>query len=311
MIRSLSLAVALCLTACQIEHGVFIDTREQDITEVFDVAGADTDVVFFADNSFSMQRDLIRLGGSFEDFLRRIDDANPNWRVITVTGDQGCSTSGVLTQDTADVVDKFSQGVQTAPDDSNSDEWGLFIVRQAVLNSAPGLCNEGFLRPEATLHAVFMSDEADTSPGYEAGGRYWQDYVTAITAAKGDASKVRFSAIVGPSNGSCNTAEPGLGYIDAAQATGGEVVSICDDWTESIEILADASIQQDTFHLQHEPLVETIGVRVNSEDRLTGWTYELESNSIVFTEDIPQGRDEVIVDYRGLVEFETDEDPDA
>ncbi|MFT6144293.1 MAG: hypothetical protein ACJAZO_004165 [Myxococcota bacterium] len=294
------------MAGCSLENGYLTDIREQNFTEIFDIAGAETDIVFFADNSSSMQRELVKLSQTFESFLTHINDANPRWRIITVTGDDGCSTSGVLAQDTPNVIDLFGQGIQTSPQDTSSDEWGLFMVRQAVLKSAPGLCNEGFMRPNANLHVVFLSDEPDTSPGWEAGGRYWQDYVTAITVAKGDAEKVRFSAIVGPSNGSCQDAEPGLGYIDAVNASGGEVLSICSDWTDDIEILADASIQQDTFPLQHEPFVETIGIRVNSEDRLEGWTYDLDSNSVIITEDIPSGRDEVVVSYRGYLTVEVE-----
>ncbi len=305
MVRSLSLTLSLVplltLAGCSLENGYLTDIREQNFTEIFDIAGAETDIVFFADNSSSMQRELVKLSQNFETFLEHINDANPRWRIITVTGDDGCSTSGVLSRDTPDVVDLFGQGIQTRPQDSNSDEWGLYMVRQAVLKSAPGLCNEGFMRPTANLHVVFLSDEADTSPGWEQGGSYWQDYVTVITAAKGDAEKVRFSAIVGPNNGSCQDAEPGLGYIDAVNASGGEVLSICSDWTDDIEILADASIQQDTFPLQHEPFVDTIGIRVNSEDRLDGWTYDLDSNSVIITEGIPSGRDEVVVSYRGYL----------
>lgn len=306
--RSLALVATLTAIGCT-EYDTFTDTREESVVEIFEVAGADTDIVFFTDNSSSMQRDLIELGGSFEKFLRRLNSANPSWQVITVTGDDGCSTSGVLTPTTPDVLHKFAMGVQTAPDDQSSDEWGLYIAREAVVNAALGLCNDDFLRPEASLHVVFMSDEGDTSPGWEGAHDYWQSYLERIQDIKGDPAKVRVSAIVGPRTGGCSEAQPGLGYIDAAEATGGEVLSICDDWSDDIEILADASILQDTFALQHEPFVETISVRVNSEDRLEGWAYDVAANSIVFTADIPTGRDEVVVSYRALVEFETTEDP--
>ena len=309
MVRSLSLLSLLMAAGCEIEHGVFIDTREDTVVENFRVAGADTDIVFFADNSGSMQRELVTLGGSFERFLRRIDAANPNWQVIAITGDDGCSTSGVLTPETPDYLREFALAVQDAPSNESTDEWGLFTARQAVLKSSPGLCNEGFMRPEATLHVIFLSDEPDTSPGHELGGTYWQDYVTTITAVKGDPERVRFSAIVGPQVGGCQEAETGTGYIDAALATGGEVLSICDDWSDQIEILADASILQDIFVLEHEPLDQSVSVRVNSEERETGWEYVAEDNHILFTEDIPTGRDEVVVTYRALIEFEVEEDP--
>lgn len=304
MLRSPAIALVL-LAGCQ-EYDVFTDTREESITEVFAVEGATTDVLFFADNSHSMQRDLIELGSSFGRFLRRLEEAGNDWQVITVTGPSGCSTAGVLTPDTPDYQDAFAAGVMTPPGEDLVDEWGLFNARQAVINAAPGLCNAGFLRPEAGLHVVFLSDEADHSPGYERGGTYWRDYLTAIQYAKGDPARVRLSAVISPPSAECAGAEVGSGYADAVQATGGEVLSICADWSDDIAILADASIVQDVFVLAHDPFVETLSVQVNDEERLDGWLYEASQQAIVFTEGVPRGRDEVIVRYRALVEFEVD-----
>ncbi|MFT6162662.1 MAG: hypothetical protein ACJA00_005265, partial [Myxococcota bacterium] len=76
LVRSLSLALSLLplltVAGCSLENGYLTDIREQNFTEIFDIAGAETDIVFFADNSSSMQRELVKLSQTFESFLTHI-----------------------------------------------------------------------------------------------------------------------------------------------------------------------------------------------------------------------------------------------
>jgi hypothetical protein len=298
--------LAILLGACS-EYEVLTDTREEAFSETFTVSGALSDIVFYGDTSYSMQPELYTMGDNIGQFIGRLDENQDDWQIIAVTGPDGCAQGGILTPETPDVRGAFTTGITTEPGEDDVDEWGLFNVFQAVMKTSPGRCNEGFLRDEALLHIIFLSDEDDNSPGWQLGGDYWRDYVDPILYLKGDPAMVRFSAVTGPVPNGCNGADPGFGYAEATVATGGELLSICDDWSADIEILANASISQALFPLAHAPLVDTLEVSVNDTPRESGWVYDEEAIGVRFTEDLPRGWDEVVIDYRAIVEFVVEE----
>lgn len=305
------MALLVGLVGCKNEYQQFYDTREKNIEQRYEVVGARSDILFYADTSSSMRAELQRMGNQIDTFVERLSGVADDWQIITVTGPDGCGTTGVLTPQTPGWQELFAEGLTTPPGEDNVDEWGLFNVRQAIMKSAPGLCNEDFIRPEATLHVIFLSDERDTSPGWEMGGNYWSDYVMPIRYVKDSEAQVKLSGIIGPTPNGCPGADPGDGYAEAIASTGGEQLSICDTWTEQVSLLADASVAQDFFELRWVPLEDTLQVLVNMEERTSGWAVEGDHAAgtlgVRFTEDIPGAWDEVFLNYRALVEVEVDE----
>jgi hypothetical protein len=300
------LLILATLAGCS-EYTVFTDTREEFLFESFVVEGVQTDVIFYADTSHSMERELVTLGDNVRNFVERLDESQNAWQIIAVTGPDGCGQGGILTPNTENFQDVFEQGIKTEPGEEDVDEWGLFNVFKAALETAPGGCNEGFLRQDASLHVIFLTDEDDNSPGYEREG-YWKDYVNPVLYLKDDPQLVRFSAIAGPVPHGCDGADPGYGYSDAVEATSGEFISICSNWDEQIEFLADASVQQAFFPLEHKPVAEDLfDIEVNEEVRESGWLYDSERQGIEFTKDIPGAYDKVDIWYQALVEVEVEE----
>lgn len=68
-------------------------------------------------------------------------------------------------------------------------------MTEALRKASAGGCNEGFLRPDANLVVVIVTDEEDSSP------QQVSSYVNDLIAAKSDASRVRLATIVGSRNG--------------------------------------------------------------------------------------------------------------
>ena len=303
-----SALLAVCAAGCN-EYEVLTDLREQNIDQWITVEGARSDILFYADTSSSMDRELALIGREIERFTDRIEENSTDWQMIAVTGPEGCANTGILQPDSPNWQEFFAQGIEMPPGQDEVDEWGLFNVFQAVLETAPGGCNEGFVREGATLHVIFLADEDDNSPGYQLGGDYWRDYVDPILYLKDEPSQVRFSAIAGPLPNGCDGADPGIGYVDAAQYTGGEVLSVCDDWIEDVDLLADASVVATWFPLDYEPLPDTLIVRVNGEERTSGFAIELSEQGpgIRFTENPPGAWDELHFSYRAMVEIEVTE----
>ncbi len=303
------LPVALLASGCQ-EYTVFTDTRRQDIQEYFTVQGVKSDILFYGDTSYSMQPELRKMSEQVGGFINRLAESQSDWQIITVTGPTGCSTSGILTPSTPNFADAFTTGLAKPPENTEADEWGLFNVFKAILNSAGGQCNDGFIRKDATLHVIFLSDEADTSPGWELGGDYWRDFVDPVYYYKEDTQLVKFSAIAGPVPGGCEGADPGEGYSDAVLGSGGEFISICSDWQSQVALLADASVAQSFFPMKYPPEDGTLSVGVNGTDRLEGWIYDPTRVGIEFVENLPGAYDEVAIGYEALVEIEVTEEGD-
>jgi len=219
-----------------------------------------------------------------------------DWQLLAVTGPDGCGVNGVLTPQTQNYEELFAQAIVTPPGQDEVDEWGLYNVATAIELTGEGECNQGFLRDDAMLHVVFISDEDDNSPGWEEGGDYWRDYVDDVLAAKTYDGAVAFSAVAGPVPDGCEGAEPGWGYADAVEDTEGEFLSICEPWYEELGVLVDVSVRRSVFWLAQTPIVDTIEVEVNQVAR-EDWSYDAELNAVLFSTDAPQSGDEVLIRY--------------
>ncbi|MDP2312020.1 MAG: choice-of-anchor D domain-containing protein [Pseudomonadota bacterium] len=254
------------------------------------------DILFFVDQSCSMDDDARSLASNFSAFITNLSVYTTNWHIMVVNDDDGCNNSGVLTSASANYEDRFTEAVSRGG--GNYTEAGLIVTSTAVDQTDSGDCNDNFLRSTAILHIVMVSDEPEQSP------RGWNTYVNQVIAKKGDASLVKFSAVAGPDPGGCtsggNSAAAGTGYSEAVAYTAGEFLSICSNWSTSVEALATASVAMSTFELTRTPVPETIAVTVNGASR-TGWTYDATTNSIEFDEAAqPEEGDTIVVSYAGL-----------
>jgi hypothetical protein len=145
--------------------------------------------------------------------------------------------------------------------------------------------NAGFLREDAKLAVVFVTDEDDSSPGTVA------YYETFFRALKGNnPALLSLSAIVGPENlSACPTASgSGSRYLALAHATDGVIENICTpDWAASLAKLGRSTFgPRRSFKLSDKPADPAqVTVQVNGETLTTGWSYDATLNAIVFTAD--------------------------
>ena len=146
------------------------------------------------------------------------------------------------------------------------------------------------------LHIIMVSDEREQSTSS------WTWYMDKIVAKKGSSANVKFSAIAGDYPGGCSTADSGDGYYQPVMATEGVFLSICSDWATptNLSMLAAASVQMAAYELDATPAPPSIRVYVNDTERLDGWHYDEDDNTVVFDESIPQEDDVVRVTYAGL-----------
>ncbi len=259
------------------------------LTEQRFVQGAEildaVDILFYIDQSGSMADDKSRLEDAAELFMAELSASAADYQVMVVTSDLGCHNSTIITASTANPVEAFIAALDGPP--GGFTEAGLSIVLAALQESGAGDCNAGFLRPDTPLSLILVSDEPEQSPDG------WEKTLTAIQAIVPDAI---VSAIAGDYPDGCETAEAGVGYYEAVQATGGVYHSICSaDWSPHLESISEVSTQidgviTDTFVLADYPDPETLSVTVNGAE-VTGWSYDGASNAIVFDEVPPDDAD--------------------
>lgn len=252
-----------------------------------------TDIFFAVDQSCSMDDDISTLSSNFSSFIGQLSSYSNDWQIIVGNGDDGCNDSGILTPSTSNYVSAFQSAVWA---NGGSYTESLLTVAANAAEAANGGCNNGFMRSEAMLHMILVSDEPEQS------WDSWGNLVTRIQNAKGSAGSVKISAIAGPYPGGCGSADPGSGYHEAVAATGGVFLSICSNWASAsnLSTLASASINQSNFELSRSAVGATIDVYVNGALRAAGtWSFDASSNTVTLAEPIPGEGDEVQIDYAG------------
>jgi hypothetical protein len=262
---------------------VRVDTYEQQ-------AATNIDVLWVIDNSGSMAPRQDNLARNFQSFINEFTRNSVDFRIAVTTTDifkeAGAFVGAprVLTPTTPNLINAFAAnvkvGITGSPYEVGMEAARMAIEKQKAANAAlldtckractpskpdcPAACERStvfpFLRNEAYLYLVFVSDEDDKS---SQDVRYFYRYFETAKGVGNDAT-VTTAAIMGdvPSNG-CG-ATPGAKYKALSDLTGGEVGSICDDnFSVTLRKLASNAVGlKRKFALQAKPNVETLQVRL-------------------------------------------------
>ncbi len=327
-------------------------TLLDEFTDEFEQgAGKKVDVLFVIDNSGSMGDEQQNLVDNFKTFVQiaTLWQNDYHLGVVTTDMDKG-NESGklremngtrIITPTTSGGADLFKQVAKVGTSGSASEQ-GLAAAESALKLphvydagkactvdkdcGTDGFCvkdadgpgkgcgghNRGFLRKNAGLEIVFLSDEEDSSP------QALKYYANFFWSLKGIVNKGLFHAhaIVGLQNNGgsgssgCDAAK-GSRYITVAQDSGGQVASICDkSFSKALE-----NIGQVAFGLSHQFFLtmtaeaSTVTVSINNKPCTGGaktWSYEPNSNSVIFIaaaaggQCVPQQGDKVKIYYKTL-----------
>jgi hypothetical protein len=142
--------------------------------------------------------------------------------------------------------------------------------------------NAGFLRPDAKLVLLYVSDDDDESIPPEA---FYEAFLWGLKG--GDRTQISVNAIAGPldTTGCPLAGGPAPRYLQMTQDTGGVFESICTpDWGASLRRIAGTALgPQLSFRLSAPPgVVSQISVSVNGQAVASGWTYDANTQSVVF-----------------------------
>jgi MYXO-CTERM domain-containing protein len=303
----------LAATACNedriiaMPEGQVIDSYYRESTQI------PVDILWVVDDSGSMAQEQAALGAGFQYFIEHFVDLALDFRIAVVTTDvdnksergQFQGTIPVLTPDTPGLLSEFANNVNVGITGSDPSEEQSFEA--ARLAFTPGNLvgpNSGFLRREALLAIIFVSDEDDFSMWGSPGGlpHACADdfgdsdssdcapiarYIEAFEAIKGGHTDLlMMGAIAGPTVNTCSYAWPGYRYEELIAQMGGLFESICQqDFDAILDRLGEriSSKAVKPLGLTYPPKEETIQVWVDGDLVPSGsdtWVYDADEGAI-------------------------------
>jgi len=251
------------------------------VTQVYyQVPPAEVDILLVVDDSCSMEDEQESLSSGFERFVEFFELAAVDYHIGVTTTDMenvagrliGYGGFKVINEDTPSPSQVFEANVKVGTLGSGF-ERGLDAAVQAVSPLMLEGPNQGFLRDDAVLSLIFVSDEEDIS---HLGVNSYIDYFLSLKDENARRDVFNSSALIGLDEdtglpGSCgDPAEPNGGavgsvrYFDMARQTLGSVGSICEEDFQDVVSKMGLTISRliDSFRLDRRPRDGTIQLTV-------------------------------------------------
>lgn len=308
------------LLVCLLLVGCPVGVATEVVEDLWTPESGPIDVLWVVDDSGSMEASQVALGAAFPSLLMPLEADAVDWQMGIITTDMTdparrgrlVPVGGglVLTWDAAGPAAAFAQGALVGIEGSDM-ERGLEAAWSAVTPPLATHDNAGFLRDEARLAVIVVSDEDDcsdegafTDPTPGACAANPQQLITASTYLNRYAEReddVTFHALVETGITAefegCGGNNPGSRYIEMARATAGHVAPLCGDLDAHL-----ASLGQQLAGLKRAVVLsrtpdpatlevvllpaggDTTGPTTLPEDptRADGWTLDTDSNTIRF-----------------------------
>ena len=255
---------------------VWVDSFEQP----YSVNGVD--IVWLIDKSCSMVDDAPAIVSGIEQMMNSLPPAG--WRL------------GITS--TSNIDSAFATDFPLVPGDDIQDAWDAYgasgnNAREGGFDSIYAYIeeneyNQTWLRNDAALLIVFVSDEEEQSQEYftfdPAGLSDFINWASAVRQSVYIASIVNVHETENECGYAVNTIDVGHRYIDATNAFNGVVVDICaEDWAPGVTEASTQIEPYDEWPLTYIPVPDT--VRVFEDGQLmdpTEWVYNPIFNKVEF-----------------------------
>jgi hypothetical protein len=251
------------------------------------------DIIWIVDNSGSMMPFQNLLGLNMADFMTVFLSYSPDFQMAFITTDSPIFVAAPIDGRTHLPIDNAIATIDSIGAAGSGWEKGLQMLEDCMLSSE---CTN-WMRPDAKLIAIFLSDEPDHS------NRTPISFINSFDALKPDMF-VPFAIIGDPPHGcpaqtGWNT-QAGWGYYDVVQHYASQWFSICDgDWGAQLESLAQTISVKTIFELDSaDPHEDTVRVWINGQLMESGWSYDESINSVVFEfGEAPEPGDTIEIGY--------------
>jgi hypothetical protein len=320
------LCLAALLCACASDQKV---VRQEGRDVFYQVPTDQVDILWVTDNSQSMADEQAGIAARFEDFVSALELSAVDFQIGVITTDmEDTAQKGklqapegeplYLSAATPDYVARFADRIQVGIGGSDKEK-GIDAAFQALSEPLVSGYNGGFIRPEATLSIVYLSDENDCTDrgalaAYDEGTACYEhaaeltsikELIADYKSIKDDGSRVLVSSIVGPEiDESCEGAVPGFRYAGMAEAFGGVQGSICD--ADFSAVMTELGLQVSgvltSFQLEYPAVEESILVWVDDApvepDPVNGWSYDAEYYIVYFHgTGVPARGAQIVIEY--------------
>jgi len=314
ILRLIPLVLLVMAAACNGQQ--FTQPPEQQAFAQKVTYNNQVDVLFVIDTKDSMSATQKSLADQIPGFLDSLNQTGLDYQIAVTTmdmsgnGEQGrfIGSPGIMNRSSPDLATHLAARLYIGDYDWKPMTRGLEAVKNGLsgLNAVSGP-NAGFLRPNALLALVFLSNRDDRSTP--------DDYVAFFDKIRpnlpyGDRSWVAQFMGVMPDDPSCKTsawgyAEPGMTFIEIARKSGGATESICDgDIRRALSNVKARVLEKITvFALDAPADPDSVSVTVNGRavpnDPANGWTFDSSNNTVHFHGDaIPGASDVVNVNFQ-------------
>lgn len=234
------------------------------------------DIIWAIDGSGSMNNEYPKIIQGISDMLGNLPMISWRLMIISMTPFEAINIQGlplIPGDSEQDALDMFAQNVH------GNHEQGFSAVKEFLMNNSDA---QHWLRNDAALLIVFVSDENDASENYVISAATMASWLSNYRQSVYVASIVNLS----PEDSACNSYSHVVGtrYIDLANIYGGQIIDICsDDWSQGV---ADASSQ-----IQPREYLDLTYVPSNSNHiyvfvdgiEFYNWTYDATNNRVVFS----------------------------
>lgn len=242
------------------------------------------DIVWVIDNSRSMEDEQDDLGSNFSAFIDEFITKDVDFKMaITTTDTRTFARKGQMVAGSSTKLNSEKAKLNEAQ--FKDDFKALVKVGISGSGAEKGLeASEGFmqkyaatfLRPDAYLAVVILSDEEDQSPKSV---RQYTDFLKTYKSEAGLVKVYTIADLYKVTSGNTAGAER---YIEASKQTAGVVSNIKSDFYQSLTTMGDSLIKLlDSFALAGDPVVNSLRVVVNGVDSLN-YSFDATTRSIKF-----------------------------
>ena len=256
------------------------------------------DIVLMMDNSSSMIQYQNKFSSQVSAMVNNLNSTGLDYHIAVVTTDMRTGGNGgkfigspaYVSNSTPNLVSTLQSHIAVGQLGSDL-ERGLDSVRAALQPAYLAGAGRGFLRDDALLAIVILTNEDDYSSDSTSS---YEDFFDMLKPNFNNSTKgwiLNFVGVVSLTAACSTTAdykEPGLRYMELADYTGGVKASVCDSSLAAaisnvhvriVEILSE-------YPLKSVPNISTISVSLNGvsvpHDATNGWTYDSVANTIHF-----------------------------
>ena len=244
----------------------------------------DVDILWVIDDSGSMADNQAALAQNFQIFIDQFLTKNINFKMAITTTDGTTSRNGKMVGDTnlltqtaalnnkSEFLSNFSRWVKVGTYGSGTEQ-GLKCA-----SSFFDRYGTSFLRKDAFLAIVFLSDEEDQSE------KKVPEYLAKFLSLKENKGMVKAYSIVTqkiPKHASWESI--GTRYNSISQSTNGSSSDITSNFGTTLQDMGGTIVNLvDQFALSETPYGNSLEVFVNNVKQLQGWTYNPTSKSVKF-----------------------------